>query len=153
VSRCIKIAVASDHRGVALKSRIVERLQAAGHEVTDLGPHDTQAVDYPDYAQRLGRSLAETVSQCGILICGSGIGMSMAANKQRGIRAALCLNSKMAELSRRHNDANVLCLSADLVDQQVNLDAVSVFLNTPFDGDRHQRRVDKLRQLEQGSDR
>lgn len=138
------IAIASDHAGVDLKSQIREMLAARGHEVLDLGTQGTESVDYPDVAAALALALREGRADRGILICGTGIGISIAANRHAGIRAALCHDVTTARLSRVHNDANVLTLGARVVGIEVAKDCVEVFLGTAFEGGRHQRRVDKL---------
>jgi ribose 5-phosphate isomerase B len=138
------IVIASDHAGVELKKEVVRLVRAAGHEASDLGPDDTRSVDYPDYAHRVAAAVAVGEVERGILICGTGIGMSMTANRHAGVRAALCHDAFTAEMSRRHNDANVLCLGARVIGSGVAEQIVRVFLDTPFEGDRHQRRVEKI---------
>lgn len=144
----MKIVVASDHRGFLLKAAIRQLLIDQGHEVHDLGPETADSVDYPDFAERVGRHVGPSDADRGILICGSGIGMSLAANKLPRVRAAVCWNPTVAEFSRRHNDANVLCLSADYVDPDTNLQIVTTWLRTEFEGGRHARRVAKIHRLE-----
>ncbi len=138
------IVVASDHAAVELKRVVVELLDARGEPYTDLGPADDRSVDYPDYAHRLVAEITAGRAESGILICGTGIGMSMAANRHPGIRAALCHDAYTAEMARRHNDANVLCLGARVVGTGVAEQVVEVFLATAFEGGRHQRRVTKI---------
>jgi len=138
------IAIASDHAGVAMKTDICRFLQSLGLEVEDLGPEDTSSVDYPDYAHLLARAVSDGRIDRGVLICGTGIGMSMAANRHRGVRAALCHDAYTAEMARRHNDANVLCLGARVIGAGVTEQIVRIFTETPFEGDRHQRRVAKI---------
>ncbi len=138
------IVVASDHAAVELKRVVVELLAARGEPYTDLGPADDRSVDYPDYAHRLVAEITAGRAESGILICGTGIGMSMAANRHPGIRAALCHDAYTAEMARRHNDANVLCLGARVVGTGVAEQVVEVFLATAFEGGRHQRRVTKI---------
>ena len=138
------IVIASDHAGVELKSRIIERLTAAGHELRDLGPASAESVDYPDFAHRLAAQVVADPHLRGILICGTGLGMSMAANRHSGIRAAVCHDAFTAEMGRRHNDANVLCLGARVVGLGVAEQIVDVFVGTDFDGGRHRRRTDKI---------
>lgn len=138
------IVVASDHAAVELKRRVVELLAARGEPYTDLGPADDRSVDYPDYAHRLVAEITAGRAERGILICGTGIGMSMAANRHPGIRAALCHDAYTAEMARRHNDANVLCLGARVLGTGVAEQVVEVFLATAFEGGRHQRRVTKI---------
>lgn len=141
------IAIGSDHRGVQLKQQLRAALETAGFQVDDCGTMSADSCDYPDIAHRVAHQVACDEASRGVLICGSGIGMSMAANKHPQIRAALCHDHHAAEMSRRHNDANVLCLSADRMEsmseaQQVDL--VTHWLNVEFEGGRHQRRVDKI---------
>ena len=138
------IAIAADHGGVDLKTLIVSQLSEQGYEVLDLGTDGSASVDYPDYAYDLCKAVIDGKAQSGILICGSGIGMSMAANRYPGIRAALVHDRLSAELCRQHNDANVLCLGARLLGVAVAQDCVNAFVSTAFEGDRHQRRVNKL---------
>jgi len=138
------IVVASDHAAVELMRVVVELLDARGEPYTDLGPADDRSVDYPDYAHRLVAEITAGRAESGILICGTGIGMSMAANRHPGIRAALCHDAYTAEMARRHNDANVLCLGARVVGTGVAEQVVEVFLATAFEGGRHQRRVTKI---------
>ncbi len=138
------IAIASDHAGVSLKSLIIAVLEGAGQEVRDLGPASEESVDYPDFAHRLADEVAAGSARLGILICGTGIGMSMAANRHPGVRAALCHDAFTAEMARRHNDANVLCLGARVLGAGVAEQVVRVFLDHRFDGGRHGRRVAKI---------
>jgi len=144
------IVLASDHAGLELKRSIAAHLDASGHEVLDLGTHDAQSVDYPDLAHRLARELLAGRAEVGILVCGTGIGMSMAANRHRGVRAALCHDPHTAEMARRHNDANVLCLGGRVLEPDLAWRMVDVFLTTSFEGDRHQRRVLKIDPPEEG---
>lgn len=138
------IAIASDHGGVELKQSLSRHLQESGIEVADLGTNDAESVDYPDYAEKLCKWVEKNPENTGILICGSGIGMSIAANRNPNIRAALCHDGLSASLSRRHNDANVLCLGARLIGIETAKDCVKEFLNSEFEGGRHQKRIDKL---------
>ena len=138
------IVVASDHAAIELKRRVVELLAARGEQFSDLGPADDRSVDYPDYAHRAVTEITSGRAERGILICGTGIGMSMAANRHPGVRAALCHDAYTAEMARRHNDANVLCLGARVLGVGVAEQVVEIFLATDFDGDRHQRRVAKI---------
>ena len=138
------IAIASDHAGVALKAELYRQLQDRGVEVEDLGPSDATSVDYPDYAHLLARAVADGRIERGILICGTGIGMSMAANRHPAVRAALCHDAYTAEMARRHNDANVLCIGERTIGVGVAGQVVQVFVDTPFEGGRHQRRVAKI---------
>jgi ribose 5-phosphate isomerase B len=144
----MRIAIGSDHRGFDAKRRLLSTLQELGHTVTDLGTTDADSVDYPDYACAVARQVSQGKADRGILVCGTGIGMGIAANKVRGVRAASCQDLITAEMSRRHNDANVLCLSADLLGEELMAHMVRVWLETPFEGGRHARRVDKIAQIE-----
>ena len=145
----MRLALASDHRGFELKSKIAGALQSDGHTVTDLGCSGPDPVDYPDYATAVCGSISEGQSDLGILICASGIGMSIAANKYGGIRAAVCCNADMAGRSRRHNDANVLCLGSDFVSGNQGIEITRAFVSSSFEGGRHQRRLDKIAKTEQ----
>ena len=140
----MKIAIGSDHRGFEVKRRIVALLNQLGHEVLDVGPEGRDSVDYPDYALQVGSAVSEGRVERGILICGTGIGMCIAANKVKGVRAAPCHDSITAEMSRRHNDANVLCLSADLLGEELIDRMVRIWLTTDFEGGRHAQRVGKI---------
>jgi len=135
------IVLASDHAGVALKAEIVRLLEARGTAFRDLGPADDASVDYPQYAHLLAGEILSGRADRGVLICGTGIGMSMAANRHCGIRAAVCHDAYTAEMARRHNDANVLCMGGRVVGAGVAVQIVDVFLKTDFEGGRHQRRV------------
>ena len=138
------VLLASDHAGFNLKQVIKKFLIKERKKVLDLGTKDTNSVDYPYYAHLLSTEMIKNKNQFGILICGSGIGMSMSANKHKNIRAALCYDTKSAKLSRLHNNANVMTLGARLIKKKVALKCVSTFLNTNFDGGRHSRRVKKI---------
>jgi ribose 5-phosphate isomerase B len=144
----VTIFTGSDHAGHALRVRIVEHLRARAVEVKDLGPASTESTDYPDWAAKVGRAVRETVGAMGVLTCGSGIGVCIAANKIGGIRAALAWNVESARLSRAHNDANVLCLGARLVDEADALAIVDAWMTAPFEGGRHSERVAKITALE-----
>lgn len=143
----MRVAVGSDHRGLEMKADIVGLLSGMGHESRDFGAHDTQSVDYPDIAQAVCCEVNSGNCERGILICGTGLGMSIAANKTKGIRAALCCDIFMAERARQHNDANVLCLGAEKTECAAEI--VRVFMTTAFEGGRHQRRLDKIHKLEE----
>jgi len=149
----MNIAIGSDHRGVEAKRRLVASLQQQGHTVADVGTNAQESVDYPDLAYEVAQRVSKGTAERGILICGTGIGMCIAANKLRGVRAAPCHDSITAEMSRRHNDANVLCLSADLLGEELIERMVRIFLETPFDGGRHARRVEKIGKIEEESSR
>lgn len=138
------IVIASDHAGVDLKARLIELIGEAGHEIQDLGPAATGSVDYPDYAHAVAEAVADGRADRGILICGTGIGMSLAANRHPRIRAALCHDALTAEMARLHNDANVLCVGARTTGEAVVEQIVRIFLTTAFEGGRHQRRVEKI---------
>jgi ribose 5-phosphate isomerase B len=143
-----RIAIGCDHRGLQLKETIMSFLQSEGYSYQDFGCYSTEPVDYPDIARKVGEAVAAGSFDQGILICSTGIGMCMAANKIRGVRAALCHNVFAAQRARQHNDANVLCLAGEDVDASVALDIVRTFLTTDFEGGRHTRRVSKIRALE-----
>ncbi|MGH1469405.1 MAG: ribose 5-phosphate isomerase B [Bdellovibrionales bacterium] len=140
----MKIFIASDHAGFERKTKVIDYLKIQSKEVIDLGPSNDERVDYPDFANNVCESLKNTSDSIGILICGSGQGMAMRANKFSHIRAALCWNAEVAELSRGHNRANVLCLGSRLIEEQLTYKIIDTFLNTPFEGGRHQGRVDKI---------
>lgn len=140
-----KIFIASDHAGVKLKSLVAGLLSRTSDvEVIDLGPQDEKSVDYPDYAASVCKKVLDSSNALGILICGSGQGMAMSANKFKGIRAALCWDTPSAQLSRQHNNANVLCLGARLIPEGLALQIVEKWLTTSFEGGRHQNRVAKI---------
>lgn len=144
MSESKKIAIASDHAGFQLKTRVIEFLQKAGHEVLDLGPENADRVDYPDFGYKLAEAIRDSKAPRGIAICGSGIGISIAVNRYKGVRAALAHDVTSAKLSRLHNDANVLALGARLIGEETALECVDVFLKTEFEGGRHEGRVEKL---------
>lgn len=145
----MKIAVASDHRGVDLKQKVIEKLESLGHEVSDEGAKSGESVDYPDFASVVAGKVSKGDSDRGVLICGTGIGMAIAANKYDGVRAAPCGDEITAEISRRHNDLNVLCMSADLLSPRVAERMVAVWVDTEFEGGRHSRRLEKISKIEQ----
>ena len=138
------IAVAADHAGVSMKGELASELSSLGFDVLDLGTHGPESVDYPDYANALAETMRAGKVKRGVLVCGSGIGVSIAANRHPGIRAALCHDAVTARLARLHNDANVLVLGARITGLEVAKDCLRIFLNTPFEGGRHARRVAKL---------
>ena len=140
----MRIAIASDHAALALKSALVEYLLSAGHDVSDLGPNDESSVDYPDYGYKLAAAVADGTAERGVALCGSGIGISMAVNRNPAARAALVSEPLSARLAREHNDANVIAMGARLIGIEMAKDCLDAFLTTEFGGDRHQRRVDKL---------
>lgn len=143
-----RIAVASDHRGQHVKGRVIERVRELGHTAEDFGPGDEKSVDYPDYAARVAEAVGEGKFDRGILICGSGLGMCIVANKFPGVRAVPCHDDLSAEVSRLHNDANVLCLSADLLGERLIDRMLELWLSTGFEGGRHARRLEKIAALE-----
>ncbi|RIK81990.1 MAG: ribose 5-phosphate isomerase B [Planctomycetota bacterium] len=144
----MKIAIGSDHRGFTVKGKVVDLLKRLGHEVEDVGTHSIDAVDYPDIAGDVARRVSKRECDRGILICGSGIGMAIAANKFPGVRAAPCHDDLTAEMSRRHNDLNVLCLSADMLGEKLIDRMVEIWLTTEFEAGRHARRVQKIDEIE-----
>lgn len=146
----MKIALGTDHRGLEIARTLGPYLQSKGHDVAVLGECASTSCDYPDSAYVVGRAVADGTYERGILVCGSGIGMSIAANKVAGVRAALVTDELTAELSRSHNDANILCLSGDLLGQTLVRRIVDVWLVTAFDGGRHARRIAKIKAMEEG---
>ncbi|MBI4753418.1 ribose 5-phosphate isomerase B [Candidatus Desantisbacteria bacterium] len=154
----MKIALGADHAGYKLKEEIVEHLKKGdhkeGYEVMDCGTDNGKdPVDYPDFGIKVAQAVRDGVYRYGILICGTGVGMSITANKIHGIRAALCHTVQMAELCREHNDANILVLGARVIEPQVAIEMVDVFLTTDFAGNRHERRIGKITQLEKTGDK
>ena len=143
-----RLAIASDHGGLELKRALIEHLRASEYEVLDLGAEGPGSVDYPDFAEKLCKAILAGRAERGILICGTGIGMSITANKFKGIYAALCTNEFMARMGREHNDSNVLCLGGRVLGDEVAKGIVDVWLNTSFAGDRHTRRTGKIRAIE-----
>ena len=141
--RLNKIFISSDHAGFNLKKNIIKKLSKK-LKIIDLGPNSVESVDYPDYAQKLSKKVASNSRNLGILICGSGIGMSISANKNKKIRAALCYSIKSTKLSRLHNNANIITLGARLINKNKALNLIRVFLKTKFEGGRHLRRVKKI---------
>ena len=148
----MRICVGSDHRGVQTKEKVVQLLEQLHHDVEDIGVNSTDSVDYPDIAEAVAQKVGCGNADRGILICGTGIGMAIAANKIPGVRAAPCHDDVTAEMSRRHNDLNVLCLSADLLGAKLIDRMVEIWLNTEFEGGRHARRVQKIEKLDQQAD-
>ena len=139
-----KVCIASDHAGFDLKENIKDFLIDKYVSIIDLGPFENKSVDYPDYAKKVSRRVSNKKSQIGILVCGSGTGMAISANKTKGIRAAVGYNSKSTQLSRQHNNANILCLGARLTKKKDIVKIVSIFLKTKFEGGRHNRRIKKI---------
>jgi ribose 5-phosphate isomerase B len=141
----VKIAAGADHAGYAVKQAMVRRLRAQGHQVVDMGTDDAEkSVDYPDYAHLVAAAVAGGTVERGLLVCGTGIGMCMAANRHRGVRAADCTTPHLAEMSRRHNDANVLCLAGRLLSEDEAWAITEVWMTTPFEGGRHEPRVEHI---------
>ncbi len=139
-----RIVVGSDHAGFRLKSLLVDDLRSAGHDVTDIGTHDESSVDYPEFGTAVAKTVVAGDADFGVAVCGTGIGISIAANRVPGARAAICHNSTDARLAREHNDANVACFGERTMGTEVARDALRTFLATEFAGGRHQRRVDQL---------
>lgn len=146
----MKIAIAADHAGWEDKTWLAGRLRELGHEAVDFGTDSVEPCDYPDYAEKAAKAVASDKCERGILICGTGVGMSLAANKINGIRAAACQTVEAARLSRLHNNANVLCLGSRVTDRDTMNELVDVWLASEFEGGRHGRRVGKIMALEQG---
>ncbi len=145
----MKIAIGADHAGFALKEQLREMLAAKGYEVEDVGTHSDASVDYPDYASAVAHRVADGVAERGVLVCSTGVGMSIAANKVPGIRAALAVNDEEVQLTREHNDANILTFGAKLSTAEQATKMLDIFLKTEFSGGRHARRVQKMMDLEQ----
>ena len=143
-----KIVIACDHAGNEVKDAIIKYLEEKGYAVTDFGCDGTQSVNYPDYAHLVCAAIQNGEAPLGILVCGTGIGMSMAANKHRGIRAALCENEFSAEMTRRHNDANVICMGARVISKEKAIALTDIFVTTPYEGGRHDARVAMLNALD-----
>ncbi|MCU0589060.1 MAG: ribose 5-phosphate isomerase B [Syntrophobacteraceae bacterium] len=143
----MKIMIACDHAGLELKQKLASRLRALRQDVEDVGAHDDRSVDYPDYAARVARAVASGEVDRGVLVCGSGIGMCMTANRFRGVRAAQVSEPLSARMSRRHNDSNVLCLGGRFIGETLALEILEAWLAEPFEGGRHQRRLDLIEGL------
>ena len=143
-----KITIGCDHAAVALKGKVIEHLKSRGIEAIDMGTYTNDSCDYPNYAHAVCKNVQDGVTELGILICGTGIGMSMAANKHHGIRAAACSDTFSARLTRAHNDANILCFGERVLGPGLALDLVDAFIGTDFEGGKHQRRVDMVMQIE-----
>jgi len=149
----MRIAIAADHRGHTMKDKVSAMLAERGHEVVDMGTNSDRSCDYPDLGYKAAKAVASGQVERGIMICGTGIGMSIVANKVAGVRAALCGDELTAEISRRHNDANVLCLAADVLGEELMRRIVVTWLSTDFEGGgRHTRRVKKIQCVERGED-
>ena len=149
----MRVALGADHAGVRLKDAVRSLLESKAIEVQDVGTADDASVDYPDYALVVGRRVASGAADCGILVCGTGLGMAIAANKVDGVRAAAVVDLDAARLAREHNDANVLALGARTTSPELAMQIVHTFLDTPFAGGRHQHRLDKIRAIESGRGR
>lgn len=148
----MRVAIGSDHAGYDQKERLKAHLAGQGHEVIDLGTTSAdESVDYPDFAEKVARTVAAGAADRGVLVCGTGIGMAIAANKVDGIRAANVTAPEFAKLAREHNDANVVAVSGRFIPEQVNEEILDVFLGTQFGGERHSRRIDKINGIENGS--
>jgi RpiB/LacA/LacB family sugar-phosphate isomerase len=145
----VRIIIGSDHGGFALKEALKSYLSSAGHRVFDAGTHRVEAVDYPDYGVLAAERVSSGEFEKGILICGSGVGMAIVANKFPGIRAALCLDEETARISRQHNDSNILVLAGRKTEPAAAERIIKAWMETPFEGGRHQMRLDKIRQIEQ----
>lgn len=147
----MKIALGCDHGGFELKEVVRQHLEEKGVAYEDFGTYSTESVDYAPIAAKAARCVTAGGADYGILICSTGIGISMAANKVKGIRAAVCTNAHCAEMTRRHNNANVLCMGGQVVDKETALQLVDIFLSTAFDGGRHARRIGQIAQIEEGT--
>ncbi|MBR2714649.1 MAG: ribose 5-phosphate isomerase B [Ruminococcus sp.] len=147
----MKVVLGCDHGGLNIKNAIIEYLKEKNFEYTDFGCYTEESVDYPQYAYKVATSVANSDDVLGILCCGTGIGISMAANKVKGIRAAVCTNEFMAEMTRRHNNANIIALGGRIIDEDTAVKLADIFLNTDFEGDRHIRRVDMISAIEEGT--
>ncbi len=145
----MKIMVGCDHAGYELKGLVLDRLKAEGHEVADAGAHSTESVDYPYYAGQVAKAVGSGEVERGVLICGSGIGMCIAANRFRGVRAVQAAEPFGARMSRRHNNSNILCLGSRFIGVDMAMEILDVWLKEPFDGGRHERRVELIDQLHQ----
>lgn len=145
------IALGADHAGYELKEVIKAHLQKKGIEIEDLGTYNTDSVDYPDYAYAVAQEVTSKKAEYGILCCGTGIGISIAANKVKGIRAALCSDEFSVEMTRRHNDANIICFGGRVIKPELAVKLVDIFLSTPFEGDKHLRRINKIADIENGT--
>lgn len=144
----MKIAIGTDHAGYDFKEAVQAFLKSEGHDVQDLGTYNKESCDYPDYAERVSKYVVQGSAQFGILVCGSGIGMSIAANKVHGVRAALCHDLYTARMGRSHNDANIMVLPSRLIAITIAEEMIQLFLKTPFEGGRHAGRVDKIMKME-----
>lgn len=140
----MKISIGNDHAGTSYKRLIQNKLEELGHEVTNYGTNSEESVDYPDFVHPVANDVENNRADLGVIICGSGNGANMTANKHQGIRSALCWNTEIAELARSHNNANILSIPARFVSEELAVDMLITFLNTEFEGGRHQKRIDKI---------
>lgn len=147
----MKLVIGCDHGGFELKEAVRAHLEEKGYEYEDFGAYSTDSVDYAPIAAKAAHAVADGAADRGILICSTGLGICMAANKVKGIRAATCTNQFCAEMTRRHNNANILCMGGKIVDTATALEMVDIFLSTEFEGGRHQRRIDQIAQIEEGT--
>lgn len=145
------IALGCDHGGLDIKNAVINYLEEKGIEYKDYGCYTNESVDYPEFAYKVATAVTEGTAELGILCCGTGIGISMAANKVKGIRAAVVSNEFCAEMTRRHNNANILCMGGRVISEEEAVKFADIFLNTPFEGDRHTRRVDMITAIEEGT--
>ena len=145
------IAIGCDHGGLAIKNAVIDYMKKNGIEYKDYGCYTDESVDYPVYAYQVAQNVADGNAELGIICCGTGIGVSMAANKVKGIRAAVCTDEFCAEMTRRHNNANIMCMGGRVIDEEKAVKLASVFLNTPFDGGRHEKRVNMITDIENDS--
>tara|TARA_Y100000589_G_scaffold219710_1_gene207348 strand:- start:829 stop:1260 length:432 start_codon:yes stop_codon:yes gene_type:complete len=141
----MKIAIGGDHAGFDLKQKVIQRLEEKGYKVRDFGPYSKESCDYPDYVHPLAQAVESKEFTYGIVICGSGNGVNMVANKYQGIRSGLCWDPSLAEMTRLHNDANILAIPARYISEDIGLEIVDTFIKTEFEGGRHQKRVDKIK--------
>ena len=144
------IAIGCDHGGIDIKNASIESFKNAGIEYNDFGCYTSESVDYPEYAYKVAKAVADGEAEKGIICCGTGIGVCIAANKVKGVRAATVTNEFCAEMTRRHNNTNVLCMGGRVIDEATAVKLADIFINTPFDGDRHTRRVDMITAIENG---
>lgn len=144
----MKIALGCDHAAYELKEAVKAKMEKEGHEIIDVGTYSPESVDYPKYGHAVGKAVASGEAERGIAICGSGIGISIACNKVPGIRAALCTSVEMAEMSRRHNNANVVCMGARMISQELAFDIIDTWMTTEFEGGKHLRRINEIEDLD-----
>lgn len=144
----MKVAVGCDHGGIVLKKAVISTLEELGAEIVDMGTYSEVSVDYPDYAYKVAKAVANKEVDCGVLMCGTGIGISIAANKVKGIRAAVCTNTYMAEMTKRHNNANIIALGGRVINEDEAKEIVKTWWNATYEGGRHQNRLDKITQIE-----